>query len=162
MAKSRKSNKSATIVTDSTSAKPQKKVIHSQKLAVPTSTPGPSPKGVDESIAGGYPQAIAALDRQIVSLVEQRVELFRQWSEDAASHRKQVGAPPAIWDQSANIEAALPSPASECKIPRELTAHLLRTVSGVTHFACDSALKVAYLGPMYSYSYLARSNFLAK
>lgn len=128
----------------------------------------PSPKLADSegptSVADkrSYPEKIAAIDQKLLELTENRAELLRRWGVESKANQRDVGIPPTIWEQLGNVDIALNELAPDSRIPRALAEHFLRTVSGVSYFSCAPAIQVAYLGPIYSYSYLASIKYFSE
>jgi chorismate mutase/prephenate dehydratase len=107
-----------------------------------------------------YPQKLAALDQSLLHLAEQRVELLRRWALESRAlesngDSKTAGAPPPIWEQISTASEATKDLAIESRLPKGLANELLRAMVGVTNYAASAQTQIAYLGPLYSYSYLA-------
>jgi chorismate mutase / prephenate dehydratase len=102
-----------------------------------------------------YPQKLAALDQSLLNLAEQRVELLRRWALESKAASKSAGTPPPIWEQLATASEATNELAIDSRLPKALAKELLRSMVGVTFYAASSQTQIAYLGPLYSYSYLA-------
>jgi len=115
-------------------------------------------KSANQSAAkagNSFPQQIAALDQSLLQLAEQRIELLRRWAIESQNDSATVGNPPPIWEQIGVATEATNELAVESKLPRPLAEELLRAMAGVTHFSASVQIQIAYLGPLYSYSYLA-------
>ncbi len=102
-----------------------------------------------------YPQKLAALDQSLLNLAEQRVEQLRRWALESKADSKSAGTPPPIWEQLATASEATNELAIDSRLPKALAKELLRSMVGVTYYAASSQTQIAYLGPLYSYSYLA-------
>jgi len=110
-----------------------------------------------------YPQKLAALDQSLLHLAEQRVELLRRWALESKADSKtgsKTGskadvAPPPIWEQITTASEATNELAIDSRLPKPLARELLRAMVGVTNYAASKQTQIAYLGPLYSYSYLA-------
>lgn len=113
-----------------------------------------SPKNTSK-VEALYPQKLAALDQSLLDLAEQRVELLRRWALESKADPKSAGTPPPIWEQLSTASEATNELAIDSRLPKPLAKELLRAMVGVTYYAASTQTQIAYLGPLYSYSYLA-------
>ena len=102
-----------------------------------------------------FPQQIAVLDQSLMQIAEQRTELLRRWALESQHDSATVGIPPPIWEQIGIAAEATNELAVDSRLPKPLAEELLRAMVGVTHYAASIQTQIAYLGPLYSYSYLA-------
>jgi len=112
-------------------------------------------KNVASTTDKSFPQKIAALDQSLLLLAEQRTELLRRWALQSQHDSSAFGVPPPIWEQISIAADATKELTPDSKLPKNLANDLLRAMVGVTHYAASVQIQIAYLGPLYSYSYLA-------
>jgi chorismate mutase / prephenate dehydratase len=108
-----------------------------------------------------FPEKLAALDQELLRLAEKRIELVRQWELETKPDAKQPTSQLAIWEQQSVANEALKELSPESRLSSSLARELLRTMVGVTQYSLEPPTPVAYLGPMYSYSYLAASQYFS-
>jgi len=95
------------------------------------------------SLPGGAARpSLADLDAQLLALLGKRVQFLQEQA-----------AVPAIWEQA--TAATAQQHAAECRLPVEAAAAWLMHAASLCARACGTREPVAYLGPIYSYSYLA-------
>ncbi len=108
-----------------------------------------------------FPERLAQLDQELLSLAEARIELVRRWRLESQADQKQFGTPPEIWEQLSLCSESLKELTPDSRLTPTLGGELLRTMAGVTQYSLESPMPVAYLGPMYSYSYLAAAQYFS-
>jgi chorismate mutase/prephenate dehydratase len=89
---------------------------------------------------------IAELDRQILRSLAKRQELLAQWQRDK-------DFPSLLEHQRQSVERGAASGTSVQQ--RQDEESLIRWIAGTTYQRLEPHTRVAYLGPIYSYSYLA-------
>jgi chorismate mutase/prephenate dehydratase len=120
---------------------------------------GPA-KSVPSSLS--LQEKLARLDQELLRLAEQRIELVRRGLLDSqADHDKLASDNLTIWAQQARSEELLKELPPGSRLSPLLAGELLRTMVGVTHYSLDDPTPVTYLGPMYSYSYLAATQYFS-
>ncbi len=125
----------------------------------PTPNKLPAAGAAEAGRERGRLEGLMAIDGQLVALVGKRLAELTRWNAEAA--QGQSPPPPALWEQFAWLEALtrtepLPGLAAE-----EL-ARALKTVAAVTDYALKPPTRVAYLGPKYSFSYLASVKYFTE
>ncbi len=129
-------------------AKPKKRLeghgARSAKPTRPAESPEPPPSSLEDLLEGQ-----ARLDRQLVELLNERAKTM----VEIARARKQAGQAPFVFaeeeERISRAVAANPGP-----LPNEAIRAALREAAG----GCRSLvreLRVAFLGPLYTYSHLA-------
>lgn len=108
-----------------------------------------------------FPERLAQLDQELLRLAEQRIELVRRWELDAQADQKPPEARLSIWEQQSLSSEALKELSPGSRLSQSLASELLRTMVGVTQYSLEPPTPVAYLGPMYSYSYLAAAQYFS-
>jgi chorismate mutase / prephenate dehydratase len=98
-------------------------------------------------------------DRQLLAWSKQRLELINRWSK--ASRTGQAPAPPTLWEQFQQAEN-LASKERPANFSEEASTHLIRSAIGATYYSVTPPPTVVYLGPMYSYSYLASAKYFSE
>ncbi len=116
----------------------------------------PIPKTLD---LGKFKDDLLDSDRQLHSWSKQRLELLNTWSELA--QKGHLPPLPTIWDQYAQLEKIVSSTDKDA-FPTEAASKFLRSAIGAIHYAVTPPPTVVYLGPMYSYSYLATTKFFSE
>jgi len=122
--------------------------------------PAKNQAGSSRSTAS-FPERLAQLDQELLRLAEKRIELVRRWSLESKADSKQFGAPPEIWDQLSLSYESLKELTPDSRLSPVLGGELLRTMAGITQYSLETPTPVAYLGPMYSYSYLAAEQYFS-
>ena len=108
-----------------------------------------------------YREKIAKIDQDLVSLAEKRIELMRRWGLEFRADPKNVDRPPEIWEQIPLSLELAKELGPESQLTQTLASELLRSMVGTTHYSLAKPTPVAYLGPMYSYSYLAATQYFS-
>jgi chorismate mutase/prephenate dehydratase len=94
-------------------------------------------------------EELATIDEKIVQLLERRAELFREWCQQDP----QAAAAPRCWaDQEAWLEQLLRK--AQGLLPERTVRMILQELAAGCRYICKP-VRVAYLGPAYSYSHLA-------
>lgn len=122
--------------------------------------PSKSRSSARESLS--FPEKLAQLDQELLRLAEQRIELVRRWDLESQADQKDSFAKLSIWEQQSLSSEALKELSPGSRLSPTLASELLRTMVGVTQYSQEPPTPVAYLGPMYSYSYLAASQYFSK
>ena len=92
------------------------------------------------------------IDQQIVRLLCRRSELLK---EAIAANPNPQSDWHAIWVQQQNAAMAIENEDSVVPLDRSLGVALMKHVASATYHSVATRERVAYLGPIYSYSYLA-------
>ncbi len=100
---------------------------------------------------------LAEFDRMWLEIAAGRCNLLKSWHAEAASGK--ANPPPSIWEQF--DQAYRVSDKSSDLLTDEMRREILRTAIGATNFSVQPSPKVVYLGPMYSYSYLAAARYFS-
>ena len=108
-----------------------------------------------------FSERVAKLDLELLRLAEERIELVRRWQLESQADAKALAGPPSIWEQIEQSCEALKELTPDSRLTQRLGGELLRTMIGATHYSLETPTPVAYLGPMYSYSYLAAANYFS-
>ena len=111
--------------------------------------------------AVSFPEKIAQLDQELLRLAEQRIEVMRRWTLDSEADNKHENLKLSIWEQQSQSDEALKELTPGSRLAQPLARELLRTMVGVTQYSLEPPTPVAYLGPMYSYSYLAAAQYFS-
>ncbi len=109
-------------------------------------------------IAGRTPIAdsIAALDRQLLQMAQQRCQLLSQWQAD----RNGPQFPSALQNMEASRRELADAYGLESDLrTREFQRQLITYVAGASYAQVVQSALIAYLGPEQSYSYLAAVKF---
>jgi chorismate mutase/prephenate dehydratase len=136
-------------------AKPKKRLeghgARSAKPTRPAESPEPPPSSLEDLLEGQ-----ARLDRQLVELLNERAKTM----VEIARARKQAGQAPFVFaeeeERISRAVAANPGP-----LPNEAIRAALREAAG----GCRSLvreLRVAFLGPLYTYSHLAAISYFGQ
>ena len=98
------------------------------------------------------PTSIAALDRQLLELIGRRLQLLRSASPNAASVNQRTGQPTKQPPQQLVVDERL---AEQIGLPLDDLSTLLRHVDSICQRCVGQRSPIVFLGPIYSYSYLA-------
>lgn len=123
--------------------------------------PSAPKKAVPARDAGSFPEKLARIDHELLRLAEQRIELVRRWELECQADSNQPDSMLSIWQQQTRSFEAIKELAPDSRLSPSLASELLRTMVGVTQYSLEQPTPVAYLGPMYSYSYLAASQYFS-
>ena len=123
--------------------------------------PSSQKKPVSPRASLSFPEKLALMDQELLRLAEQRIELVRRWDLESQADQKLATAKLSIWEQQALSNEALKELSPDSRLSQSLANELLRTMVGVTQYSLEPPTPVAYLGPMYSYSYLAAAQYFS-
>jgi chorismate mutase / prephenate dehydratase len=103
-------------------------------------------------------ESLAVIDRRFLNLLEERARLLEGWNSES---RGSPGEIPSLWEQLDQAErlAGRGPTATEVRADRKLAA---RTFAAMACFSAMTPTPVAYLGPKYSYSYLAAVRYFTE
>lgn len=111
--------------------------------------------------ATSFLQRLAELDEELFKLAEARIQVIRDWENQSNNHPDLIGKPPNIWDQLSSSSDAVSKLQPDSLLKPGLGSELLRTMVGATQYSLETPTPVAYLGPIYSYSYLAAAKYFS-
>lgn len=123
------------------------------------SKPAPNKSLVSKSApasksASGAARSTSQIDRRLLELLRQRVEATRH----ELQHAKSTGASQELWrmHKQASLQAA--EVADELGLDAERAVEWMKHVVSLSFEMSHVSEPIAYLGPIYSYSYLAAAN----
>jgi chorismate mutase / prephenate dehydratase len=98
-------------------------------------------------------------DRQLLEWSKRRIELLNLWSEEAKSGH--LPSSPTLWDQFSQIES-LATKEQGASTAKEVSSQFIRSAIAAANYAVTPPPTVVYLGPKYSFSYLATAKFFSE
>jgi chorismate mutase/prephenate dehydratase len=107
----------------------------------------------------GFEQALRLLDESSLLAAEKRCKLLKEWHQ--AAQAGSASPVTAVWKQISNAVSQACEKSDSSQLTEEARDAILRTLVGATCYSVNPSPRVAYLGPMYSYSYLAASKYFS-
>lgn len=106
-------------------------------------------KGADEL------EKIASIDRQLVELLDRRARLVSNAMDSNMESKNAAGSLQHLWQWQNYVERAAESLPADSPIPQPIVRQWLRNTASASFAPLSTLNRIAFLGPMYSYSYLA-------
>ncbi len=125
------------------------------EIAMPSTNP--------EMNSGTPVDQLASIDREIIKLLQARASVLKNWrlqekfsSQAAAeSSKASAGSYPSVWDQQQMAVLSVQQPDAIAPLDSALASSVMRHIASACHHSVALRERIAYLGPLYSYSYLA-------
>lgn len=133
-------SKSSAAISKNSVAKPTTRRVSSKGSAAPGSASHLSPS-----------DQLQTIDGQLLELLVSRVKVMQLASERAAAEGKSL----PLWEQQQNIATLASKAAEEHHLTKSLVVDWMKHVTSLCQHEVRLTQPIAYLGPMYSYSYLA-------
>ncbi len=92
---------------------------------------------------------ISDIDKQLVRLLRERAQYQQAWAKTAGDSL------PPVWVQQQQAAMAVENEDTVAPLQRDLAMDVMKHMASASYHSVLTPHRVAYLGPMYSYSYLA-------
>jgi len=129
-------SKSTATTSKNSAAKPAARRVSSPKRSSPQVSPA---------------DQLKTIDHQLLELLVSRVKVMQVASEQAKSEGKSF----ALWEQHQHVSALGTATAEEHHLTKSLVVDWMKHVASLCQHEVRLTQPIAYLGPIYSYSYLA-------
>lgn len=132
-----------------------KRPTKTTKAAAPRRAPNAAPKTKSAPAKGDKRQhSIAEVDKQLLQLLAQRVELMR----DELQRSQEKGQALELWKYQEEVVRHATEASAQLSLETAPTVNWMKHVASLCFELSHVSEPIAYLGPIYSYSYLAAVN----
>lgn len=104
-----------------------------------------------KSLLGSPAEQLQAIDRQLLELLAARVKVMQVAAEQAKAEGKSM----PLWEQQQHVSTLAVVSANENHLTKSLVVDWMKHIASLCQHEVRLSQPIAYLGPIYSYSYLA-------